>query len=103
MFGQDPMFWASAMIAAALRVLLAERMHMRRALVSFTTAVFAAWAFTDAVLHWLDLDADIYKYPIAACVAVTAENIVRIFLMSTRDTRAFADLFARIIQAWRGK
>ena len=95
----DPLFWATAIGAAFVRVFSAETVHWPRSLVTFLTAIFCAWLFTDACLHYLGISADVYEYPVAAVIAITAENLMRIFLIITSDLKGIAS----IIRAWRGK
>lgn len=95
----DPYFWITAISAAVIRVFSAEKVHWPRSAVTFATAIFSAWAFTDAVIHYLGINPDVYEYPAAAIIAVTAENLMRIFLILTGDLKNIASL----IRAWRGK
>lgn len=99
MSGFDPVFWATAVGAAIVRIIASETLHYRRALTTFFVAVFCAWAFTDAALDILNLPPDVYKYAMCAIVAITSENLTRILLISTNDLEGLRGL----ISVWRGK
>jgi len=60
-------------------------------------AVFFAWVFTDALLHILSLDPEVYKYPIAALCALTAEGVTKIVLSILESPSSFIEF----IRAWR--
>ena len=41
------------------------------------SGVFFAIVFTDPVLHWLALDAEVYKFAVAGLLALTGDRIAR--------------------------
>lgn len=94
--GHDIAFWIAAIVAALIKTLTSEATSLCRAVVSFTAALFFAWAFTDAALDWLRLDPAIYKVPGAVVVAYTCDGAMRVALTLIADPE-------RIIRAWRGK
>ena len=99
LFGQDNSFWIAAIVAAAIKVAASDKFHIARALITFSTAVFCAWAFTGAILDWMNLKPETYTVPMAALVAVTGENLMRLTMIATSDMRHVVT----IIKAWRGK
>lgn len=97
-FDFDPRFWIASFGAALVRLVTSERRSLVQSVILVATAVFAAWAFTDAVLDWLALPEHIYRTPVTALVALTGENLMRWVLRMSEDPGRLIDF----IKAWLG-
>lgn len=85
----DLAFWAAMLGAALLRVITSPFHSMWHAAISILTAVFVAWVFTDAAIDWLHLNPGVYRIPMGAVIALTADGIVRVLLAAGRDPLKF--------------
>ena len=62
-------------------------------------AMLFAWAFTDAVLDWFGLDANFYRLPVAALIALTGEGVAKWIVGASSDPTQIIAL----VKSWRGK
>lgn len=96
-FGHDWAFWITIAITSLVKLFVSPYQGILKTIITITTAIFFAWVFTDAVLHILSLNSEIYKYPIAALIALTAEGISKIVLSILESPKTFIEF----IRAWR--
>lgn len=96
--GHDLSFWIAIVGAIAIKMVTSETHSLKRAVTVIVAAVFTAWAFTDAILHWLQLARDTYQIPVAALLALTGESIMRMLM----SVKTFSDL-AAAVNILRGK
>ncbi len=75
--GHELSFWIAVILATIFKLLTSTIVSPLRALITILAAFFAAWAFTDPVIHWLGWDAATYKVPMAALLTLTGEGIMR--------------------------
>ena len=98
LFDFDPRFWLASLGAALVRLVTSERRSVVQSVVLVAVAVFAAWAFTDAVLDWLALPEHIYRTPVTALVALTGENVMRWLMRMSEDPARIID----VVRTWLG-
>ncbi len=98
LFGHDLTFWIAACGAAALKLATSPWHSPFRAVVTVGAAIFFAYFFTDATLHQLQLDVEVYRNPVAALLALTGEGLARLGLQMLQDPSKLID----IVKAWRG-
>lgn len=84
-FGHEPSFWFAVIGAAVFKVLGSQHQNWKRSLLTVAGAVFAAWVATDAVLVFMEWDAETYKAPTAAIIALVGENVMRWLINLTPD------------------
>ena len=77
MLGHDWKFWGAVFGAIILKLLMSKTQSVCQALVTVVAALFAAWIFTDPVLHWMEWEPETYKAPLAALLALTSEGLLR--------------------------
>lgn len=92
--GHSLSFWLAIAGAITVKIITSETHSLKRAITTIIVAVFFAWAFTDAVIAWLEIKPDIYKTPTAALLALTGEGLARMLL----SIKSFDDL----VNIWRG-
>ncbi len=97
-FGHDLAFWVAAFGAALVKLWTSPYHSPLRAIVTVAAAVFFAYFFTDAALHRLDLDADVYRNPVAALLALTGEGLARLALQGLQDPARLVE----ILKLWKG-
>lgn len=97
LFGHDLTFWITIGIAAFVKLFSSPYQGLMKTIFTLATAIFFAWVFTDAVLHILSLNPEVYKYPIAALIALTAEGLAKVVLSILESPSSFIDF----IRAWR--
>lgn len=76
-FGQEGAFWATVLIAAAIKWMFSVYKTRKTQLASFAAAVFTPWLLTDAILDWMTWDPDTYLLPTAGLLAWTGEQLVK--------------------------
>lgn len=76
-FDHDLRFWVAVIGATLLKLLTSQANSPVKVIVTVIAAVFAAWVFTDPLIHWMQWDAATYKAPLAALLALTGEGIMR--------------------------
>lgn len=92
MNNHDYRFWVAIGMAALFRVLTSPWHSPTRALVTVLAAVFAAWIFTDPVLHLMGWPAETYRNPVAALLALMGEGAMRWAIRITPE---------RMIEIWK--
>jgi len=92
--GYDLEFWLAALGAALLKVITSPKHSITRSATTIAAAVFCAWAFTDAVLVYLELDPESYTIATAALIALTGENVTRWVMDLSPE---------KIIALWKGR
>lgn len=97
-FGHDISFWISVAGATVIKVLTSPYHSFLRALLTVFAAVFAAYVFTDPVVHWLGLEPKTYTTPMAALLALTGEGLMRAIIAGGNDPW---DMLTRW-KKWRG-
>jgi hypothetical protein len=98
-FGHDLRFWLAVFGATVVKVATSPYHSFKRAMLTVFAAVFSAWAFTDPVIAYLNLDPDSYRNMFAALLALTGEGFMRFLI-------AFANNPTQAIEwykVWRGK
>lgn len=90
----DFRFWLAVAGAAAVKLLTSPWHSPTRAIVTVLAAVFSAWAFTDPVLRWWDLEPDTYRNAVAAILALTGEGGMRWIISATPE---------KLFDMWRGR
>lgn len=90
----DYKFWIAVLGATLVKVLTSQWQSFMRALVMIITAIFCAWAFTDPVVDYLNLNPVTYRTPIAALLAMTGESGIRWLITVTPD---------KLFDMWRGR
>ena len=89
--GHDWTFWVALFGAAIVRVLTSPFHSVLRSLAQVLVSVFVAWAFTDAMIDYLHLSPGVYRVPVGALLALTADGIVRAVLAAAANpSKAFA-------------
>ncbi len=97
-FGQDIAFWAATAGATTIKLLTSPFHSFTRACMNVFAAMFSSYVFTEPTLDWLGLDANTYRYAIAALLALTGEGLMRLAIQIVNDpTRVIA-----FLRAWRG-
>lgn len=91
------LFWVAVFIAATFKAATSDVVGWRTVLASFAAAILGAIAFTDPVLHWLDLPDDPYRIAVGVALALTFEHIARGTGKLLSDPAFFRDLAARIL------
>ena len=84
-FGHDVTFWISVLGATGIKLLTSPYHSVTRAALTVFAAMFAAYIFTDPVIHWLELDSATYTAPMAALLALTGEGIMRAMIAGAND------------------
>lgn len=97
-FGHSPSFWLAILGAILVKIVTSETHSFQRAVTTIIVAVFFAWAFTDAVVAYLNLDQEVFKTPAAALLALTGEGIARVMM----SIKGFDDVI-KLWRAFRGK
>lgn len=92
MHNYDYRFWFAIGGAALFRVLTSPWHSPTRAIVTVLAAVFAAWIFTDPVLHFMGWPVETYRNPVAALLALMGEGAMRWAIRITPD---------RLIEIWK--
>jgi dolichol kinase len=94
-FGHDLYFWIAVAGAVFFKMFTSERRRSFAQTAGMViAAVFFAWAFTGAVLHFFSLNPEIYEIPVAALVALTGENVARWIVSATPID---------VMKLWRGQ
>lgn len=88
----DYRFWVAIAGAALFKLLTSPWHSPTRAILTVCAAVFAAWVFTDPVLHFMSWPPDSYRNPVAALLALTGEGTMRWVIRITPD---------KLIQTWK--
>lgn len=87
-------FWMAMAFVALVKFSGSKGIGWRMALVSVTIGIGAALAFTRSVIHYFSLSPDNATIPVAALIAITAEQVARqIQSMSLKEA----------LDLWRGK
>lgn len=94
--GHDWTFWVALFGAALLRVITSPFHSIWRAAAQVFVSVFVAWLFTDAVVDYLHLSADIYRAPVGGLLALTADGILRVILGWAADPTKFFAFWQRL-------
>jgi hypothetical protein len=94
--GHDMQFWVALLLATMVRVVTSPFHNLWRSVVMVVTSVFVAWVFTDPVVDWMHLDPVIYKAPVGALLALTADGLVRIALNAAADPAQFLRMWRRL-------
>lgn len=92
--GHDLQFWIALGLATIVRIATSPFHSFWRAILMILTSVFVAWVFTDSAVDWLHLDPTIYRAPMGALLALTADGFVRVALNIGQDP-------SQIIKLWR--
>jgi len=92
--GPEVQYWLVVALAAIIKVLTSATLTWWKAITTVLFAVFSAWVFTDPALHFLALEPEIYRNPMAAIMALAGEGFMRWVVQTTPD---------KIISLWRGK
>ena len=95
----DLSFWVAILLAIIVKILTSPVQSVFRTITTMTAAIFAAWAFTDPVIHWTGAAPDVWTTPTAALLALTGENLVRKLIMWVDDPKQAFDLW----KAWKEK
>lgn len=98
-FGHDLSFWLAVVGAVLVKLFTSTYHSIWRAFATVFAAVFFAYFFTEPALAFLSLDADTYKVPLAALLALTGEGFIRMVLGWMDNP----DFLTSVIKAWRGK
>ena len=91
----DWTFWLSLVGAALLRVVTSPFHSILRALLQIAVSLVFAWIFTDAVVDYLHLNPAIYRVPMGALLALTADGIVRAILNTAGNPRTLLSVIFR--------
>lgn len=81
----DLKFWIAVAGAALFKLFTSPWHSPTRAILTVAAAVFAAWVFTDPVLHIMSWPAETYRNPVAALLALMGESFMRWAIMATPD------------------
>lgn len=81
----DYRFWIAIAGAAVFKLLTSPWHSPTRAVMTVGAAVFAAWVFTDPVLHVMSWPVETYRNPVAALLALSGESFMRWVIMATPD------------------
>lgn len=81
----DLKFWIAIAGAALFKLLTSPWHSPTRAIMTVGAAVFAAWVFTDPVLHVMSWPPETYRNPVAALLALSGESFMRWVIMTTPD------------------
>lgn len=95
--GQEPQFWLAVIGATIVKLFTSPYHSLARAASTVFAAVFAAYLFTDAVLHWLDMSPETYKAPVAALLALTGEGLMRVAIQVANEPTKLLEF----LRAWR--
>ena len=98
LFGHDWAFWAAAIVAACMKLILSPWEGVLRGLATFAAALFFAVVFTDPMLSYLNLDPNTYRTAMTAIVALTGEGIARWLLYIVAKPSRILDF----IKLWKG-
>lgn len=91
----DWTFWIALVGAALLRVVTSPFHSLLRALLQIAVSLVFAWIFTDAVVDYLHLNPAVYRVPMGALLALTADGIVRAILSTSGNPKTVIDLILR--------
>lgn len=91
-FGHEPSFWIAVGGATLFKLLTSKSQSWKTGVVTVGSAVLAAWVATDAVLAWMGWDAQTYKAPTAALIALVGENLMRSLVTLNAE---------KLIQLWK--
>jgi uncharacterized membrane protein YpjA len=91
----DWTFWIGIAIAALVRVATSPFHSLGRAFLQIAVSLAVAWLFTDAVVDYLHLNPAIYRVPMGALLALTADGIVRAILSTSGNPRTLLGLIFR--------
>lgn len=95
--GHDLSFWVSVIGATLIKLFTSPYSSFTRAILTVFAAMFAAYVFTEPMIHWLSLDAATYTTPMAALLALTGEGLMRVVMgMADNPIRAI-----ELYNAWR--
>lgn len=94
LFGHDWSFWVALVGAALIRVATSPFHSLPRAAIMVATSVFVAWVSTDAAVDFLKLDPLIYKAPVGAVLALSADGIIRLFFTFWEDPE-------KVLEMWK--
>ncbi len=92
-FGHDFSFWVAVFGAILVKLVTSESHSIPKVLAAVVTALFAAWAFTNPLLNYLQLPAEDYKVLLAALLALTGEGLVRSLISITSSPDKIIDLW----------
>ena len=93
-FGHDSSFWVAVIGATVFRIVTSQKEGWKQVLITGSTALFVAWAATDAVLDFWDWDPDKYKTLTAGMIVLVGENIMRTLV--TMDLERLVKLYKDI-------
>lgn len=91
----DWTFWLALMGAALLRVVTSPFHSIARAILQIAVSLVFAWIFTDAVVDYLHLNPVIYRVPMGALLALTADGIVRAILSTAGNPKTLLSIIFR--------
>jgi uncharacterized membrane protein YpjA len=91
----DWTFWLSLVGAALLRVVTSPFHSLARSFVQIGVSLVFAWIFTDAVVDYLHLNPAIYRVPMGALLALTADGIVRAILSTAGNPKTILNMIFR--------
>lgn len=97
--GHDLGFWLTVFGATIIKVVTSTNQSIIKTLTGGFAAIFAAWVFTDPIIHYLAISSDTYTTPVAALLALTGEGLMRAIMGASEDPTKLVS----IIKAWRGK
>lgn len=92
--GPEMQYWLVVALATVIKVITSATLTWWKVITTVLFAVFAAWVFTDPMLHFLDLDPEVYRNPMAAIMALAGEGCMR-WLVNMNPEKVW--------QLWRGK
>ena len=79
-----------AIAGVLVSLLVSDNKGIRSILARAGTGIFCALVFTDAVIHWMGHDPEIYRKPVSGLLAMTGFELVR--WCSTLNAAAIIDL-----------
>ena len=98
-FGHDIAFWISVIGATVIKLMTSPFHGPFKALLTVFAAMFAAYIFTEPMVHWLGLDPATYTTPMAALLALSGEGLMRTVMAAANDPSKLLELY----RAWRDR
>lgn len=68
-----------AIAGVLVSLLVSDNKGFRSMLARAGTGIFCALVFTDAVIHWMNHDPEVYRKPVSGLLAMTGFELVRWF------------------------
>jgi uncharacterized membrane protein YpjA len=91
----DWTFWIGVVLAALVRVATSPFHSIMRAVLQIAVSLVVAWIFTDAVVDYLHLNPAIYRVPMGALLALTADGVVRAILSTAGNPKTLLSMIFR--------